>query len=322
MNHQASGLIGVDLGGTKIAVGLVENGTVKVKRRIETDAERGPEAIVADIAGLAKDLAAEYGTEVRALGIGVPGQVEAGTGLVKFAPNLRWSNVPVGEMLRHALGCAVSVTNDVRSIAYGEWTHGAAQGSQSVACVFVGTGIGGGLIIDGKLQTGAGGSSGEVGHMTIVTGGRKCTCPGKGCWEAYAGGWGIGERVRDAVAADPTLGKTLQELAEKEGEPLSAKHLDAAYHLGDPLAKRLVAETADYLAAGMVTLLNILNPEVLVLGGGVLEGIPELADLAIRQVQVQALQSAVSSVKIVRSSLGSDAGIIGSATLAFHEAGS
>lgn len=309
-------VVGVDLGGTKIALGVLDGPNILLKRKVETQAERGPDAIIADIVSIAQGMVSELGGTVGALGIGVPGQIEKGTGSVIFAPNLHWRDVPLKERLEKALNAHATVTNDVKAITYGEFKHGAGVGTSDMVCIFVGTGIGGGIVLGGELLQGSTGSAGEVGHLTIVSGGRKCTCPGSGCFEAYAGGWGIGARTREAVQAQPDLGAVIAGFAQAVNEEISAEHLSKAFHQGDAFAKKLVAETADYLAAGIVSVVNMLNPEMVVLGGGVLDGIPELLELVVRQVPEKALGSATRSLKIVPATLKGDAGIVGAGALA------
>lgn len=321
MSEASEYFVGIDLGGTKIAAGVFQNGKVLQKHRLETDAERGSGPVIADLVELVRQISRDHGGVLGGVGIGVPGQIETKTGHVAFAPNLHWKDVPLGRELREGLGCSIAVTNDVRAITYGEWTYGAGRGVDDLVCVFVGTGIGGGILVNGELLEGSGGSAGEVGHLTIVAGGRKCTCPGKGCWEAYAGGWGIGARTQEAVAADPTAGAMILEKAYVDNDEVSAKHLSQAFHAGDALAKKLVEETALFLGAGITSLVNILNPQRVILGGGVIDGIPELMDLTKAQVRANALDAANKVLEIVPAALGSDAGIAGSAALAANRKG-
>ncbi|MBE0617241.1 MAG: ROK family protein, partial [Proteobacteria bacterium] len=174
---RASLAVGVDLGGTKVAVGLVDadGGLVRRTRRT-TDVQAGPEAITAQIAAAVKELRAVAGPDPICVGVGVAGQVEPDSGRVRFAPNLKWQDVPLGRLLREALGLPVAVTNDVRAATWGEWLHGAGQGCDHLVCVFVGTGIGGGVVTHGRVLEGYAKAAGELGHMTVALGGPECTC--------------------------------------------------------------------------------------------------------------------------------------------------
>ena len=254
------------------------------------------------------------------LGIGVAGQVDKVTGTVRFSPNLDWHNVPLRARLEEALGLPVVVNNDVRAATWGEWQHGAGQGVNDLVCLFVGTGIGGGIVSSGCLLEGCHNSAGELGHITIVASGRHCRCPNQGCLEAYAGGWAIAERAQEAVHADPKAGQTLVTLAGGI-QHISAATVSRAYTDGDSLARRLVEETAQYLAAGVVGIVNAFNPCLLILGGGVIQGLPEYIPLIERSVRANALETAVEHLRIVTAALGNKAGVIGAADLARSKIG-
>jgi len=245
----------------------------------------------------------------------VAGQVDKVSGTVRFSPNLGWRNVPLQARLEEALGLPVVVNNDVRAATWGEWRHGAGQGVNDLVCLFVGTGIGGGIVSNGCLLEGCYNSAGELGHITIVASGRHCRCPNQGCLEAYAGGWAIAERAQEAVRADLKAGQTLVTLAGGI-QHISAATVSRAYTDGDSLARRLVEETAQYLAAGVVGIVNAFNPCLLILGGGVIQGLPEYVPLIERSVRANALETAVEQLRIVTAALGNKAGVIGAAALA------
>jgi glucokinase len=217
--------------------------------------------------------------------------------------------------LKAGLGIPVSVNNDVRVITWGEWQHGAGQGLNDLVCLFVGTGVGGGVVSGGRLLEGCTNTAGELGHITIIAGGRQCHCPNEGCLEAYCGGWAIAERARDAAQANPGAGKTLVDLA---GTPdkISAITVSQAYAKGDPLSQRLIKDTARYLAAGMVSIVNAFNPQLIILGGSVVQGLPDLVTLAKKRVLSQALPTPANGLSIVTAALGNKAGVIGAAALA------
>ena len=308
--------LGVDLGGTKVEMALVDDaGGVVKSHGYATNPEQGPDRIIAGVADGAMALSREAGQPVQALGIGVAGQVDKLTGMVSFSPNLAWRNVPLRPQLEDVLGMDVMVTNDVRAATWGEWLHGAGRGANDLACLFVGTGVGGGIVVGGHVTEGSHNAAGELGHITIVTAGRTCRCPNRGCLEAYVGGWAIAERAREAVRGDAAAGRTMIELAGSV-EQISARTVSRADAEGDRLARHLVEETARYLAAGVVGIVNAFNPELLILGGSVMHGIPRLISLVEPDVRAHALEAAVEGLRIVIAELGGSAGVIGAAALA------
>jgi glucokinase len=254
--------------------------------------------------------------EALAVGVGVAGQVDK-AGTVAFAPNLRWHDVPLGREIAKATDCPVRVTNDVRAITYGIWRHGAGKGIDDLVCIFIGTGVGGGIIAEGRLRTGANGTAGEVGHMTIEAGGRKCTCPNRGCWEAYVGGWAIAQRAREAVAQDPGTARELLARAGGTVTQITAQTVEEAYATGDALAVRIVRETVGYLADGLVSVVNAFDPRVIVLGGGVMMGgLSGFLDEINDAVRARALPSAARGLRIVPAKLSEYSGVLGAATYA------
>ena len=270
--------IGVDLGGTKIEVAHVEGGVVRRRLRVATDVAGGAEAVQEQIVTAVRALAKEAAAHPLGVGVGVAGQIEAGTGLVHFAPNLQWHDVPLQGTLAHALGLPVVVTNDVRAATWGEWLHGAGRGCDDLICLFVGTGIGGGVVSGGRMLVGANNSAGELGHVTVDVAGPQCHCPNRGCLEALASGWAIAAQAQAAVAADPTAGRTLLQLAGGKAEAINSHLVAQAAHGGDPLAQGVVDRVGDALTAGVVGLVNAFNPARFILGGGVIEGFPELIE--------------------------------------------
>ena len=307
--------LGVDVGGTKINVGLVDpEGRLLAAHKSMFHNSKKPDEVIADIQAGANICLDKAGEEAEALGIGVAAQVNR-QGVVIGSQNLGWRNVALKKKLEKQFGLPVAVTNDVNAATLGEWRFGSGTGVKDLAVIFVGTGVGGGVITDGKLLTGCSNSGGELGHITIVYDGRKCHCPNRGCLEAYTGGWAIAERAQEAVRTAPENGQLLVSLVGSV-EKISAATVSQAYHEGDLLAQRLVEETGRYLAAGVVSIVNAFNPCVLVLGGGVVEGLPELLHIVKESVDRLALEANVESLKIVKAALGGDAGIIGAAALA------
>ncbi|MEO6940445.1 MAG: ROK family protein [Candidatus Kapaibacterium sp.] len=307
--------IGVDLGGTKIRIALVDaDGNVHQSIRIPTDIKKGAKGIVADIVQCVKhDL--KKSKKAEALGIGVAGQINTKKGIVHFAPNLGWEKVHLQSDLEKALDIPVIVTNDVRAATYGEWYYGAGKGYDDIICLFVGTGIGGGIVSGGQMLEGSTNEAGELGHTTIVVDGRKCHCHNLGCLEAYAGGWAIAERTRERVEQDPQAGKMLLSLAG-DVENITADILAKAYTKHDKLSISIIKETGHYLASGIVGMVNALNPEVFIFGGGIMNGFTKLKGMVEEEVSLRALSSASKKLKFVLDELGHDAGAVGAAALA------
>jgi glucokinase len=317
--------VGVDLGGTKVEAALVDGrGRILARRKEATRMAAGPQGVAAQIAQLVGRLLETAGAPgaPRGLGVGVAGQVAADSGLVRFAPNLRWRDVPLKDMLQGPINLPVAVVNDVRAATWGEWLHGAGQGVDDLICLFVGTGIGGGVVSGGRLLSGCSNTAGELGHTTVLWGGPRCTCGHQGCLEALAGGWALARDARAVLATDPAAGTgLLSAAAELKGGPagpedVTAAAVSRAAQSGDPLARRLVDQVAQALIAGAVSLVNAFNPCRLILGGGVIEGLPELVDRVAAGVRQQALAAAASPLSVVRAQLHNEAGVIGEAALA------
>jgi glucokinase len=307
--------LGVDLGGTKVNVALVDRGgRLLFAHKSMIHASKEPERVIADIQTAMDTCFNKTGQEAEAVGIGVAAQVDQ-KGVVRGSQNLGWLNFPLKKKLEKQFGLPVAVTNDVNAATLGEWRYGSGRGVDDLAVLFVGTGVGGGVITGGKLLSGCSNSGGELGHITIVYDGRKCHCPNRGCLEAYVGGWAIAERAQQAVRTAPKEGQRLVSLAGG-AEKVTAATVSRAYREGDLLARRLVEDTGRYLAAGVVSIVNVFNPCVMVLGGGVIEGIPELIQIVKDVVPTLALEASVEGLKIVKAALGADAGVIGAAALA------
>jgi glucokinase len=247
--------------------------------------------------------------------------VDPRTGAVRYAPNLRWRDFPLRARLEEAVDLPVWVLNDVQAATYGEWLHGAGRGAEHLVTLFVGTGIGGGVVLDGRLIHGCDGTAGEIGHMKIDRAGPQCTCGRQGCLEAYAGGWAIARRAREALQDEAGRGSVLLEAAGGRADAVTAETVSAAYHLGDPLAARLVEEIAVALATGVASVVSGFNPCLVILGGGVIEGIPALVSLIRTEVAARALEVPAASVRIVTAALGRHAGAVGAAAWARHGGG-
>jgi glucokinase len=207
--------IGVDLGGTKVEVAYVDRAG-RIRRRLQqpTDVQGGPERIMAQIAGMGHKLRQEEAELIPVgVGVGVAGQITADTGVVRFSPNLNWQEVPLKDNLKAVLGLPVVVTNDVRAATWGEWLHGAGRAVEDLICLFIGTGIGGGVVSGGRVLSGASNTAGELGHITIDLHGPACTCGNRGCLEALAGGWAMARRARQAMADSEAAGQAFLQAA-------------------------------------------------------------------------------------------------------------
>jgi glucokinase len=311
----SSTTLGVDVGGTKIATALVDaGGKILAEHTIPTGAGRNAAPVIADIVACVRERLGPHAGDAVALGVGVAGQIDPSDGTVLDAPNVHWHDVPLGAELASALGLPVFVTNDVRAATWGEWLHGAGRGAHDLMTLFVGTGVGGGIVSGGRVLTGCTNTAGEIGHVTIVAGGRQCTCPNRGCLEAYVGGWAIAAQAREAAQADQA-GRRLIDLAGSV-EAITAKTVAQAFREGDPFARRLMDEVARHLAAGIVTFVNAFNPCLFILGGGVIEGVPELAQMVEGPVRAHALAAATRQLRFARAALGNDAGVVGAAAIA------
>ena len=318
MNSQSNiYTLGVDLGGSKIQAALVDvAGKIVASHRRLLPAGKQPDSTIAAVLDSLNICLKESALKASALGIGVAGQIDKTMGIVRHSPNLPgWLNVPLKAPLEKALNLPVMVNNDAKAIVWGEWKHGAGQGFQDVVCLFLGTGIGGGVVSGGRLLEGTNNNAGELGHITVVAAGRQCHCPNEGCMEAYAGGWAIGERTRDAVKANPQGGELLLKLAGSL-ENISAITVSQAYIQQDPLANRIVKDTSRYLAAGVVSIVNAFNPAILILGGSVILGIPDLVSMVEKRVGEHALPTPLKGLKIATAALGNQSGAIGAASMA------
>lgn len=310
--------IGVDLGGTTLRVGIVDHlGSVTEKK--VSDVQGGAVAIKEQIAFHVRELIKNKNQDPIAIGIGLAGQIDATTGNVIFAPNLQWKNVSIQHALQQDLGLPVLVTNDVRAATWGEWQFGAGKGCQDLVCIFVGTGIGGGIVSQGQVMSGATNSAGEIGHMIIEMGGNACACGQQGCLEAYASGWAIAKLAKESIQKDPQQGKTIFELAGGKLEQVSSREVAIAYKSADPLATTIINGAIRALIAGTTNIVNLFNPKMVLFGGGVVKGMPELIEPVRKGVMCSALASATKNLEIHSGNLGDDAGIIGAAIYAMNQ---
>lgn len=306
---------GIDLGGTKIlSLVATDEGEVLGDDRRPTLASEGTEAVVGRIEASLRAALEAAGVAVRELvGIGVssPGPVDTNQGVVTHAPNLGWHNVPIVRLMSDAFGVPVLLENDAAAAAYGEYRFGAGKGFHHLLYVTLSTGIGGGIIIDGQIYRGASGAAGEVGHLILDENGPRCNCGNRGCVEAFSSGVAI---AREAQAAlDEGRSPTLAEVVG-EGAP-TANFVGEAAQRGDAVSREIIERAGHYLGLGLAGLLNVLDPEVLILGGGLLG----LGDLylgpALQAARAGAFDQIVRDVTITQVKLGERAGALGAAAL-------
>jgi glucokinase len=317
----AAGLaLGIDLGGTTAgAARVARGGGAGGPAHKAAHTERSPAAVVASITTAVREAARRAGVDPAGLataGIGVAGQCLGRTGTVLNAPNLGWRDVPLGAQLHAALGLEVRVVNDLSAAAWGERHFGAARGVDDAVLVFVGSGIGAGLILGGRLHEGGRGVAGELGHTKVAPRGatpRRCGCGEWGCLEAYAGGMNLAARLRE----DAADGKAAGVLAAAGGDPgrLSAAAVEAAYAGGDPYARDLWAEVGELIGTASANVVTLLNPLRLVLGGGVLLGCANLERIVRAQLADRVLGASRRDLEVRRAELGDDAGVVGAALL-------
>ena len=315
--------IGIDLGGTNIAIGLC-NDELRIidKDSVPTLANRPGEEIVADMAALTKKIIERNGLSVEDIeyvGIATPGTANSKSGVVEYANNLPFKNFPIAELFtKHLAVKKVIIDNDANAAALGEALAGAARNTQSSVMITLGTGVGGGIVLDGKIFSGGLNCSGaEIGHTVISVGGRQCSCGRRGCFEAYSSATALTSFTKEKMNELELLGvdSLLFEEAEKEGK-VSARTAFNAAKRGDVYGQRLVDDYITYLAAGITNVINVFQPEVVSIGGGVSgEGENLLAPLRKIVDLEQYTRDNPVKTKVVKATLGNDAGIVGAAGL-------
>jgi glucokinase len=311
--------LGVDLGGTNVRAALVrEDGKlIGIAKHRHPSGDRLPEQMADAVRAACEAALAQAQRDPRsvgAAGVGVAGQIHEGTGVVAVGPNLGWHQVPFGALLEDRLQWPVLLMNDLAAAAWGEHCVGAGVGAEHAAAIFVGSGIGCGLILSGDLYRGADGVAGELGHIKVVPDGRLCGCGERGCLEAYCGGSNLSARVAEGLAAGRS-----SSLA-REAAPVSAGTLERGALAGDPFALELWEECAQMLSTAIGNLVTLLNPARVILGGGVFFACPELKRRVARDALEFAGASARQVVRIVDSKLGDDAGVVGAALRALASA--
>ena len=307
----------VDLGGTKILTAVAdEHGAWLGEDRRPTEVERGPEGVIDRIVeSLRASLAAANAGErtLQALGVAAPGPIDVEKGLIGEAPNLPgWHNLPLAVRLAERLGCPAVLENDANAAALGEFVFGSGRGVRHMIYLTVSTGIGGGLILDRQLYRGATGSAGELGHIVLDEDGPLCGCGVRGCLEAIASGTAIAARATEAIARGEAPG--IARLAE--GGEVTAEHVAAAAEAGDATAAAIIAAAAHYLGLGLSDFVNVFNPDLIVIGGGVAQIGAPLLEPAVATMRARAFRGPAAHVRIVPAALGGRSVAAGALALA------
>lgn len=321
MSVKASGppVVGIDLGGTKILTAVVSaENRLLGRAKMPTPAQEGAAAIVRTIVDSVDSALADARlarSDLAAAGVGSPGPLDVESGTILFSANLNVRGLPLGPELSQTLGCPVLVQNDVRVGGYGEFRIGAGVGYRSLIAAFVGTGIGGCVVQDGWVVTGATGNAGEIGHIIVKAGGPVCGCGARGCMEALASRTAITRRVNKAIRKGlPTL---LSDRVSRKTGRLKSGDLADAVAAGDHVAVKEVRRAAKYLGLGLGSLINVLGPEIVIIGGGVAGALGEpWIELVRDAARAQALVDPSGKIPIVRAGLGDDAGVLGAALMA------
>ena len=313
--------IGVDIGGTKIAAGVIDaDGHVIAHERLRTpvsDADASIDSIAEAVSTMRTSVPPDIANSIAAVGLSVAGLVDETHSLVRLAPNLGWTNLALGERVSALVGLPVTVENDANCAAWAEYRFGAGRGVSSAITITVGTGVGGGFVLDGSLYRGGFGLAAEVGHMVVERNGRLCTCGKRGCWEQYASGNALVRTARELAAERRTEATVMLAKGDGSAEGIIGPHVNEAAREGDPVAIHAYDVVGTWLGIGMASLVAVLDPAVFVLGGGVAESGDLLATptrAALRDNIFGLANRPEVGLRV--SPLGNDAGMIGAADLA------
>ncbi|ACL70354.1 ROK family protein [Halothermothrix orenii] len=313
--------VGVDLGGTKILTALADaRGKIVAKKKLPTEARKGEEKVIQNIVSSIDAVLQEKGLsreDVITLGVGSPGPLNTQEGIIYLAPNLGWRNVHIKDILEEETGIPVILENDANAAALGEKWFGAGQDVDNLIYITVSTGIGGGIIINKKIFHGINDGAGEVGHMVIEPGGPVCGCGNRGCFEAVASGTAINKMGREAVKENKAT--LLMELSGGDPEKIDGSLIARAARQGDEVARKIWDKAGYYLGIGLANLLNIFNPEMIILGGGVMNAGDLIMEPMKKSLKDHALESAFNSVEIRQAELGNDTGVIGAVAVAMGD---
>ncbi len=309
--------VGIDLGGTNIVAGVVdEEYNIIAKASTKTNCPRPEKEIADDMARMALEAVKNANLtidDIEWVGVGTPGIANSETGIIEYSNNLGFKNTPMVKYIQEKIDKPVFIENDANAAAYGEFVAGAAKGSKNAVCITLGTGVGGGIIIDGKIYSGSNFAGAEIGHTVVHVDGAQCSCGRKGCFEAYSSATGLIRMTNEAIAEhkDSIMAKS----AEEKGKVTARTSFDCM-RAGDKYAKAVVDKYIKYLAAGITNTINIFQPDVLCIGGGVCnEGDPLLLPVKALVKEEVYTRNSDKNTEIVIAKLGNDAGIIGAAFL-------
>ncbi len=312
--------IGIDLGGTKILAGIIDTQTGEViesdKKR--TKAEHGRDIIIQrliDVTEKAICKAQIPVSQITSIGIGAAGQVDRKQGTLISAPNLDCHSVDLKAIMENHFKIPVSVGNDVEVATLGELKFGSGVGYKNFVCIFIGTGIGSGIVYNGEICNGFTGTAGEIGHIIVDSGGRMCTCGGHGCLEAYASRSAIEKTITAALKKGRR--SAMSEIM-KDKKSMRSKHIKEALDKKDDLVLNCITEASEYLSSGIASVINFYNPELIILGGGLIEAVDYYYELSVSKALAKALPTATESVKITKAKLNDYSGVIGAALLKEH----
>ena len=311
----AKNRIGIDVGGTNVKIALVDDkGNILYSNSVPTRAEMGYEYTVNNIKQAIKDLMAETkASNIEGIGFDFPGQIDYKNGIVRLAPNIPgWVNIPIVQIIEDEFKIPTRIDNDVHCAALGELNFGAGKGCENFICMTVGTGIGSGIVINGKLVRGASNAAGELGHIKLqMHDGPLCGCGDYGCMEAFASGPSIVAMAKEYLLSGKST--RFQEMAN--GGEITPYIVAQAALEGDPVAKRIFTKMGEYIGFGLASVVNLLNPERIIIGGGVADAGDILLDPIRETIKKRAMVVAGSAVEIVAAKLGNSAGVIGASLL-------
>lgn len=311
--------IGIDLGGTKILAGIVNTETGEViahaKKRTKVQSRKGSDVLIKRVIKATEQALKNASIkidQIEKIGIGVPGQVDREKGILISAPNLYCYNLNFKKVLGDHFEVPVEVSNDVDVATIGELKFGAGKGFDNLVCIFVGTGVGSGIIQNGKVITGATGTAGEIGHTIIDSGGRPCPCGGSGCLEAYASRTAIEKQIMARLKKGHK--STISEYIDKDGV-IRSSNIKQAVEDNDELVISCLDEATEYLSCGLASVINFLNPQVIIMGGGLIESVDYFYDATVRKTRAKALPVPAEKINITKTKLGDFSGVIGAAIL-------
>src|SRR6266700_2835831 len=319
VNDKNSYVVGVDFGGTKILAGVFDDKfECRGRARVSTKADRSADEVIGRIARCVREAVDECDLElkqIRAIGIGAPGAVDSDSGRVIFAPNLGWNDVPLKKELEKQIDVPVWLENDCNVCTLGVYEVELKAKPRELIGIFLGTGIGGGLILEGKLYSGFNRTAGEIGHMVLEIGGPKCGCGNKGCFEALASRTAIFRKIKEAVKEGQKT--ILTEMLGPDLEDLRSGDLRKALKRGDKFVEHVIEEAAEYTGIAVANLINLFNPEVIVIGGGLMEQLEdEMLAIIVETAMDYSMPGTTKGIEIIATQLGDDAGITGGAVLA------